>query len=99
VPAKVIIGGLDVEIKLSKEYVITSDKYQYILQKETGNVDKKGNPVRNVLGYYGNLNHLIRQLLELKVRTSDVQNFTDLHGKLEAFVEDILNELRRNHND
>ena len=85
------------EIKLNKEYVITSDKYQYILQKDTGNVDKKGNPVRNVVGYYGNLNHLIRQLLELKVRTSDVKNFTDLRDKLDAFAEDILNELRRNH--
>ncbi|MCG8709214.1 DUF5405 family protein [Brenneria sp. 4F2] len=63
------------EISIGEKYVITSDKYQYILQEKKIKKEGKdiGQEYLSTIGFYPKLSQLISRLCHLEIMTSDVQ--------------------------
>lgn len=65
------------EIKLNDNYVLTSDTYNYILNKIT--VNKNKNETYLVpIAYYGTIEKLIYGLFENKIKTCELDNLNDI---------------------
>jgi len=86
-------------VRLNNDYVITSDRYQYILNRDTKRKDKHGNNIISSEGYYASLDHLIKTLLEREIRTKDVDNLKELRKDINGYVNDIVTTLDRNNKE
>ena len=86
-------------VRLNNDYVITTDRYQYILNKDTKRKDKNGNNILSSEGYYASLDHLIKTLLEREIRTKDVDNLKELRKDINEYVNDIVTTLDRNNKE
>ena len=80
-------------LKLNDNYCITSDTYSLMLNQIKTN-NKTGNEYLVVVGYYGNLETLIKSLLEREVRMSDVAKITDLKNHLDKLAQDIIGTIK-----
>ena len=69
-----------IDIKLDHPYEIVSDKYQYILRKETivQEGENKGKLRYEVIGYYGRLHNLLSAYKDMEMKTSNCTTMLEL---------------------
>lgn len=79
-------------LKINNDYCITSDTYCLMLNQIKTNT-KTGKEYLVVVGYYGDLESLIKALLEREVRMSDVSKITDLKNHLDRLAQDIIGAI------
>lgn len=66
-------------IRLTDEYFIEADAYNYILCKDYGKTDKTGKRMYKALGYFGRLQELLEYWTETVIKkhlTEDKEEFT-----------------------
>ena len=80
------------ELKLNDSYVITTDQYNYTLNKIFIN-KKNGEEYFSPVGYYSNLNNLIDSLINKEVRESDVKSISGVLEVIEDVRKDIVKHL------
>lgn len=95
------------KIDLNDEYCIDSDELNFIIQRKSvigkaKPVLKKASP-QNIgkirykdLSYHRNMDSLIHNLLELKVRLSNEDSFLSLKDELTKFKNEIIITLNKN---
>lgn len=68
------------KIKLSEDYQLTSDRYQYIIQerKVVKAGKTKGKEYWENIGYYKKLQTALECYIDMRVRTSDKNSLTEL---------------------
>lgn len=86
-------GGLKLDIRLNKQWGISSDGHQYILQKYYGSFDKEGNENKNNVAYYGTYDKLISGLLEREIRSTKTTEVVDLAKILKEAGDEIVAKL------
>ncbi|MTC51057.1 hypothetical protein GKR59_15645 [Providencia alcalifaciens] len=71
------------EIKLGK-YVITSDKYQFILNeiKTIKEGENAGKETMVTISYHPRMEMLIKKLLTLEVKSDDIKSLQDMNEKI-----------------
>jgi hypothetical protein len=78
-------------IRLSEDYQLTSDKYQYILQErkipEKGK--EKGKERWDNVGYYSRLNTALESYIDMRVKGSDKQSVADLLRHLKEITKEV----------
>lgn len=80
------------ELKLNDSYVITTDQYNYTLNKILTN-KKNGEEYLSPVGYYSNLNNLIDSLINKEIRESDVKSISGVLEVIEDVRKDIVKHL------
>lgn len=80
---------MSIRIEINHQYVITSDRYQFILQeKKTATSGKnEGKEWLDVVGYYPTISKLVSGLLLHKIVTGESRKFSDLEKKIERLAE------------
>jgi hypothetical protein len=84
-------------IVLTDDYVVTTNSHNYILMRDKHKRGKKGEPLYDVLGYYGSLNSAIIGAKEHCFReriSNDTISLTqaiDISTKVNAEFSDLLN--------
>ncbi len=83
------------EIRLDK-YVITSDEYQFILNEIKINKEGKniGQERFQTIGYYPRLEQLIKKLILLEIRRSDIKSLQDMSDKINQFATEISLKIK-----
>jgi len=84
-------------IKLNDRYTITSDESNYMLNeiKEYGVKSKTPGEIYSVVvGYYAKIEHLAKDLLELKIRKSDIKTLEDIISTLNNDTQLILSTIQ-----
>ncbi|OCQ53615.1 hypothetical protein Ppb6_01241 [Photorhabdus australis subsp. thailandensis] len=83
------------EIRLDK-YVITSDEYQFILNEIKINKEGKniGQERLQTIGYYPRLEQLIKKLILLEIRRSDIKSLQDMRDKINQFATEISLKIK-----
>ncbi|WP_405101751.1 hypothetical protein [Oceanobacillus sp. FSL H7-0719] len=80
-------------VSLGKKLYLTRDTYQYIIRKDTGNVDKEGKTIYNNLSYHGSLDRVAEALYRLKINESTAQTIKELrddHNKIIAEIREVF---------
>ena len=77
------------KIEINEEWRVTSDKYQFILERRTG--DKK--PRWEADSYSDSLSHLMSILVRKAVRGAEVDTFREVLEKVENLSCDISRAL------
>ncbi len=86
-------------VQLDKDFRITSDEHNFILQKrgdEGGGVAQKGKGMWRTEGYWGDLNHLLLSYSRQKLRSSRADSVEALCRDLESLrrrINRITNDL------
>jgi hypothetical protein len=78
-------------IRLSEDYQLTSDKYQYILQErkiaEKGK--QKGKERWDNVGYYSKLNQALESYIDMRVKDSDNNSVAGLLSYLKEITKEV----------
>lgn len=69
-------------IELDENYRITSDPYNYILQRKS-----KTNWA--TVGYYARIEHILDDILDMKIRESEVKSLTALQAQIRKIRKEI----------
>jgi hypothetical protein len=80
----------DFNLELFDGYFVTTDEYQYILNKRGKN--GKGEDKVDTIGYYTKLQFLIRDLANKQLRKADIKSLDDLYRGMER-IEKKINKL------
>ena len=77
------------EVKVSDKYVITKDKYQFIVRELYTVADKSsekyGEERSRPIGYYKTISCLVEFLIRQEVAESSCNNFKDLEKLIKSF--------------
>lgn len=80
------------KIKLSDDYQLTSDRYQYIIQEKK--VVKKGKTQGTEywdnIGYYNTLQGALDSYVNMRVRISDKNTLTELLAYLKEIKKEVI---------
>lgn len=80
-------------VRLNDKYAITSDKYCYVLNEIK--INKKNNEEYYfACGFYNNLENLIKAILELDVKTREVDSLIELKELIEVCARQILEVIK-----
>lgn len=87
---------MSIHIEINNQYVITSDRYQFILQeKKTATSGKnEGKEWLDVVGYYPTIPKLISGLVLHDLLTSDLAGFSALEVRIERMGKQCLDAFR-----
>lgn len=70
------------EIRLTDDYRLATDQFNYILQKRSVVKDENsknyGNEAWSSIGWYGRLEHMANKLIELEIKQSDADQLHEL---------------------
>ena len=84
------------EIQINNDYLITSDSFNYILQKrgiaEKG--EKIGSETLKTLGYYSTLENLFNDLISKHLKESKCKNFKEVVDEIRLLKQDIYKALK-----
>ena len=80
-------------IVLTHDYVVDVDKYCYTLMRDRHKQDKKGNPIRETLGYYRNLESTIIAAKEHSIKDIMCDDTVSLTEAIEI-IKQANNEFR-----
>lgn len=86
-------------IRLTEDYSIDIDGYNYILYKDSGKVNKDGNPVRRSLGYFGTLKELLNCWAEIVVKSALNERDTLLLSEAVEVIGQELSEVKKTISD
>lgn len=81
-------------IKLTKKYYLSWDSRQFILQERS--VSKEGRENFNNFGYYANLKHLLRALMEKEIKTVKIDEIKDLKDHVDSIADEIYEQIKKN---
>ncbi|ARD63330.1 hypothetical protein Y71_26865 [Kosakonia radicincitans DSM 16656] len=83
---------MSIRIDIGERYVVTSDRFQFILQeKKTAETGKNaGNEWLDVVGYYPKLNQLVSGLVHHDLLTGDASSFEALSTQVERLSQQCL---------
>lgn len=72
-------------ISVGNKWVITSDRYQFILneRKIVLSGEKKGQAYLEAVGYYSKIDQLVSGLVHFDVRTAEIKSISSLVDKVE----------------
>lgn len=84
------------EIKIKRTiYKVDMDKYQFILKKKTSKVNKKGETIYEVLGYFGDLKPLLKKLIHMTAYSGKkAQDFLEHMENTIKTVEEPFEEIK-----
>lgn len=87
---------MSIHIEINNQYVITSDRYQFILQeKKTATSGKnEGKEWLDVVGYYPTIPKLISGLVLHDLLTSDLTGFSALETRIERMGKQCLDAFK-----
>lgn len=81
-------------IKLTKKYYLSWDSRQFILQERS--VSEAGRENFNNFGYYANLKHLLRALMEKEIKTKKIEEIKDLKNHVDNIADEIYEQITKN---
>lgn len=83
---------MSIRIEINNQYVITSDRYQFILQeKKTATSGKnEGKEWLDVVGYYPSISKLVSGLASHDLLTGDATCFSALETQIERVSKQCL---------
>lgn len=89
---------MSIRIEINKQYVITSDRYQFILQeKKTATSGKnEGKEWLDVVGYYPTISKLVSGLALHDLLTGDATCFSALETQIERVSKQCLDAFTHN---
>jgi len=82
-------------------YYIDSDAIQYKVKTLTSSIDKDGNPIYDVKGYYTHLNFALKRIVEWQTNKaiyeySDAQLILDKLNEIKKQIDDLdISELKK----
>lgn len=87
---------MSIRIEINNQYVITSDRYQFILQeKKTATSGKnEGKEWLDVVGYYPTIPKLVSGLVLHDLLTGDAANFAALEDQIERLGKQCLDAFK-----
>lgn len=87
---------MSIRIEINNQYVITSDRYQFILQeKKTATSGRnEGKEWLDVVGYYPTIPKLISGLVLHDLLTSDLTGFSALDARIEHMGKQCLDAFK-----
>lgn len=82
-------------IRIDKDYKLTSDERNVILTKiSIGQSGKsKGKEVESNVGYYGNIEHALNDYLRIKINTSQATSINELKAEIREVKQTIKNMM------
>lgn len=87
------------EIAIGKDYVITSDAYNVILNKRYDKKDKAGNDLGEEalkqIGYYPNLIKACTALLNKEIKQSDAKSVDELFQYIDKCTNEIVKAISK----
>lgn len=89
---------MSIRIEINSQYVITSDRYQFILQeKKTATSGKnEGKEWLDVVGYYPTISKLVSGLVLHDLLTGDATHFSALETQIECVAKQCLDAFTSN---
>lgn len=89
---------MSIRIEINQQYVITSDRYQFILQeKKTATSGKnEGKEWLDVVGYYPTITKLVSGLALHDLLTGDATRFSALENQIERIAKQCLDAFTSN---
>ncbi|EKW1653647.1 DUF5405 family protein [Citrobacter freundii] len=80
---------MSIRIDINNQYVITSDRYQFILQEKKTAVTGRnaGKDWLNTVGFYPTISKLVSGLLLHNILTGEARQFSDLEKQVERLGE------------
>lgn len=89
---------MNIRIEIGERYVVTSDRFQFILQeKKTAEKGKNaGKEWLDVVGYYPKLNQLISGLVHHDLLTGDASSFEVISTQVELLGQQCLTAFGSN---
>lgn len=89
---------MSIRIEIGGRYVVTSDRFQFILQeKKTAETGKNaGKEWLDVVGYYPKLNQLVSGLIQHDILSGSVGSFEALSAQVEQLSQQCLKPFDTN---
>jgi hypothetical protein len=78
------------EIKLNKKHFLKSDNYCWWIEEEINPKEKDKDSYRSrVTGFYGQIEHLIENLIDVSLRKADVETLEDIKKEVTSLKDEI----------
>lgn len=89
---------MSIRIEIGERYVVTSDRFQFILQekKTAGTGKNAGKEWLDVIGYYPKLNQLVSGLIHHDILSDSTVSFGALSAKVELLGQHCLKAFSAN---
>ncbi len=89
---------MSIRIEINQQYVITSDRYQFILQEKKTAITGKneGKEWLDVVGYYPTISKLVSGLALHDLLTGDATSFLALETQIERVAKQCLDAFTSN---
>lgn len=73
-------------IEIGDKYLVTADQYNYILQEKKVAKEGKniGSEYMQNVGYFTRISHLVKTLIQLEVRQSDINSLSEMDALIKA---------------
>lgn len=83
----------DLEIIIDEKFIISSDEYNWILKEKK--VSKEGKEYIVTLGYFGKIEHVVNNLLQRLLKTSETSSLQELISTLESAQKALTIEINK----
>lgn len=81
---------MNILIDKRKKLYLTRDQYQWIIRKDTGNVDEKDRPIYSNMDYIGGgLERVAEKLYQHKINESTAQTISELKNDHNKAIKEI----------
>lgn len=82
-------------IQLNEKYFINSDERNYILVKKriATQGKNKGKEILVNVGYFGNVEHLLKRLVENEIKESDITELKQINSLINKITTDISQNI------
>ena len=89
---------MSIRIEINNQYVITSDRYQFILQekKTAASGKNEGKEWLDAVGYYPTISKLVSGLVLHDLLTEDATRFSALEAQIESVAKQCLDAFTSN---
>ncbi len=89
---------MSIRIEINNQYVITSDRYQFILQekKTAASGKNEGKEWLDAVGYYPTISKLVSGLVLHDLLTGDATRFSALAAQIESVAKQCLDAFTSN---
>lgn len=89
---------MSIRIEINNQYVITSDRYQFILQekKTAASGKNEGKEWLDAVGYYPTISKLVSGLVLHDLLTEDATRFSALEAQIESVAKQCLDAFTLN---
>ena len=81
------------KIKIDENLYLESDENQLMLKKYSGKLDTQGRETYRVIGYYGNIEHATKSILDRIVLDSDATSFEALRKEVKEKWEEVKRKM------